>query len=613
MAVRTGPVTSPSHHTALDDVAIAGLSRHFRGALVRPDDAAYDAQRRIWNGAIDRRPALIARCTGAADVRAAVGFARERELIVAVRGGGHNVAGTAVCDGGIVIDLSPMKGMWVDPRARTARAQPGLLWGEFNHETQPFGLATPGGMVSHTGIAGPHPRRRARLADAPARTHCRQPPLGRRGHRGRRPRSGRRRGARRSLLGPPRWRRQLSEHRASEGEVSAMTSTLKPDTSLVDAAREIAPIIREHSKEADQQRRLSRPVLDALRASGFLRMMTPRSLGGLETDPITRILVAEEIGRHDSAAAWTLENPLDWAFFCCRLPDEGVEEIYGSGPDVLIAAQFGRPLSATSTDAGYRISGRAPFVSNCYDANWISSTVVVDADQHQGGEPEMRMVYFPREQCEIIDTWDVMGMRGTGSNDISVKELYVPASRTFPMKPEFEPGSHYRGPLYRLPVVGAAATGIPRPMLSVARRALDEVTELALTKTPVTSSTLLKERASAQVKLGQAEAILRSGRLLLLDTMDAAWERCKNGEPHSLEQRAELLLAMAHAMSSAVQAVDLACSIAGTTAFRATNPLERCFRDTQTMRHHVFASDARYGTFGQVRLGVPPDFPVIAF
>jgi FAD/FMN-containing dehydrogenase len=130
------------------------LSRHFRGALIRPGDAAYDAQRRIWNGAIDRRPAVIARCTGAADVRAAVGFARERELVVAVRGGGHNVAGTAVCDGGIVIDLSPMKGTWVDPRARVARAQPGLLWGEFDHETQAFGLATPGGIVSHTGIAG---------------------------------------------------------------------------------------------------------------------------------------------------------------------------------------------------------------------------------------------------------------------------------------------------------------------------------------------------------------------------------------------------------------------------------------------------------------------------
>ena len=386
-----------------------------------------------------------------------------------------------------------------------------------------------------------------------------------------------------------------------------------PDTSLIEAAREIAPIVRKQSAAAERERRLSRPVLDALRDAGLLRMATPRSLGGLETDPVTRALVVEEIGRHDSAAAWTLENPLDWAFFCCRLPDAGAEEIYGGGADVLIAAQFGRPLQATSTNGGYRISGRAPFVSNCYDADWISSTVLVDADESVGDEPEMRMVYVPRGNCQIIDTWDVLGMRGTGSNDISVSDVYVPKSRTFPMVPEFEPGSHYRGPLYRLPVVGAAAGGIPTPMLGVARRALDEVTDLARTKSPVAASGLLRERASAQLQLGRAEAILRSGRLLLLDTLSQAWRRCIDGETHSLEQKADLLLAMAHAMSSAVQAVDLACSIAGTTAFRATSPLERCFRDVQTMRHHVFASEQRYGTFGQVRLGVPPDFPVVAF
>jgi len=388
----------------------------------------------------------------------------------------------------------------------------------------------------------------------------------------------------------------------------------EPDTSLLDAAREIAPIIRAHSEEAERERRLSRPVLKALRETGLLRMTTPRSLGGLETDPVTRALVGEEIGRHDSAAAWTLENPLDWAFFCCRLPDEGAEAIYSRGADILIAAQFGRPLKATSTNGGYRISGRAPFVSNCHDADWISSTVLVDDDESAGDEPEMRMVYFPRAECEIInDTWDVMGMRGTGSNDISVTDVYVPRSRTFPMVPDFVPGSHYRGPLYRLPIVGAAASGIPTPMLGVARRALDEVTELARTKTPVASSGPLKERASAQVQLGRAEAILRSGRLLLLDTLGEAWRRCVDGETHSLEQKADLLLAMAHAMSSAVQAVELACSIAGTTAFRASSPLERCFRDVQTMRHHVFASEQRYGTFGQVYLGVPADFPVVAF
>jgi alkylation response protein AidB-like acyl-CoA dehydrogenase len=400
---------------------------------------------------------------------------------------------------------------------------------------------------------------------------------------------------------------EMTGHTASQG------AHWEPDASLIDAAREIAPIVRAHSEEAERERRLSQPVLDALRETGLLRMTTPRSFGGLETDPVTRVFVIEEIGRHDSAAAWTLENPLDWAFLCCRLPDEGAEEIYSRGADILIAGQFGRPLKAKSTNGGYHISGRAPFVSNCYDADWILSMVVVDEDESAGGEPEMRMVYFPSEGCEIIDTWDVMGMRGTGSHDISVADVYVPRSRTFRFVPEFQPGSHYLGPLYRLPVVGAAASGIPTPMLGVARRALDEATQLAATKTPVGSSSLLKERASAQVQLGQAEAILRSGRVLLLDTLSEAWRRCVDGEPHSLEQKAELLLALAHAMSSAVQAVELACSIAGTMAFRASSPLERCFRDVQTMRHHVWASEQRYGTFGQVRLGVPPDFPVVAF
>ena len=153
MALRTLVDTEHGRDT-LGDADIADLARQFRGELIGRHDPRYDAARSIWNGAIDRYPKLVARCTGVADVIAAVRFARERELVVAVRGGGHNVAGTAVCDEGVVIDLSPMKGMWVDPSARTARAQAGLLWGEFDRETQRFGLATPGGIVTHTGIAG---------------------------------------------------------------------------------------------------------------------------------------------------------------------------------------------------------------------------------------------------------------------------------------------------------------------------------------------------------------------------------------------------------------------------------------------------------------------------
>ncbi len=125
-----------------------------RGQLLGPDEEGYDAARKVWNGMVDKRPALIARCTGTVDVVACVNFARQYELLVSVRGGGHNYAGKAVCDGGLMIDLSPMKGIRVDPRRRTARAQPGLKLGEFDRETQAFGLATTLGVNTDTGIAG---------------------------------------------------------------------------------------------------------------------------------------------------------------------------------------------------------------------------------------------------------------------------------------------------------------------------------------------------------------------------------------------------------------------------------------------------------------------------
>jgi FAD/FMN-containing dehydrogenase len=144
----------PVDEISIAPAAMDGLRARFRGVLLRPGEEGYDEARRIWNGAIDRRPALIARCAGADDVVEAVRFGRERELLVSVRGGGHAVAGHAVCDDGLMIDLSLMKAVRVDPQARTARAAGGLLWSEFDKATQPHGLATTGGVISHTGIAG---------------------------------------------------------------------------------------------------------------------------------------------------------------------------------------------------------------------------------------------------------------------------------------------------------------------------------------------------------------------------------------------------------------------------------------------------------------------------
>jgi hypothetical protein len=139
---------------ALEESAVQGFVARMRGRVLRPGEEGFDAARRVWNGMIDRTPALIARCAGAADVISAVTFARDHDLLLAVRGGGHSAAGNGVCDRGLMLDLTPMKGLRVDPARRTARAEPGLSWGEFDRETQAFGLATTGGIVSTTGIAG---------------------------------------------------------------------------------------------------------------------------------------------------------------------------------------------------------------------------------------------------------------------------------------------------------------------------------------------------------------------------------------------------------------------------------------------------------------------------
>jgi FAD/FMN-containing dehydrogenase len=144
--ISTGPV--------LDETAVQTFDAGLRGVLIRPGDPRYDEARRIWNGMIDRRPALIVRCAGTADVVDAVNFARDHDLLLSVRGGGHNVAGNAVNDGGLVIDLSGMRGVWVDPERRTVRVQGGATWGDVDRETQLFGLATTGGQVSTTGVAG---------------------------------------------------------------------------------------------------------------------------------------------------------------------------------------------------------------------------------------------------------------------------------------------------------------------------------------------------------------------------------------------------------------------------------------------------------------------------
>jgi alkylation response protein AidB-like acyl-CoA dehydrogenase len=166
------------------------------------------------------------------------------------------------------------------------------------------------------------------------------------------------------------------------------------DHTVLEAARRIAPVIRAHNEEAERERRLSKPVLDALTEAGLLRMFNPRSLGGLEVDPLTCARVVEEVSAADSVAGWSLFNPLAWAHLCARLPDAGAEEILGRNPHAVLAGPFHPPMQAIPVDGGYRITGRSPFASNCRDATWIAVTaMVMDGDHPRLHESGARGVF----------------------------------------------------------------------------------------------------------------------------------------------------------------------------------------------------------------------------
>jgi indole-3-acetate monooxygenase len=212
------------------------------------------------------------------------------------------------------------------------------------------------------------------------------------------------------------------------------------------------------------------------------------------------------------------------------------------------------------------------------------------------------------EACEILDTWDVLGMRGTGSHDVAVTDVFVPEICTYSTTADVVLGSHYQGALYRFPLLGIQAMLFPSVALAVARCAIDEVTVLAHGKTPFATTTVLREQASTHAQLARAEGLWRAGRVLLYESLRVAWDVRAAGELLILQQRADLLLAMTQAVSGAATAVEWMWSVAGTSDIFRTSPLERHFRDMQVLKQHAFSAEKRYETVGRVSLGLPPQY-----
>lgn len=401
--------------------------------------------------------------------------------------------------------------------------------------------------------------------------------------------------------------------------METITATAMPaiEKNLVQVATDLGSSISQHIVEEENNGRLSAIVVNALRKAGFYKLFLPKSLGGLEADPLTTAKVVEEVARHNTAAGWSLMVANTTLVMGGHLPEKGIEEIFLDGPDPFIAGSVHPPMRATSVRDGYLINGRNPLLSNIREAQWVFATALVMEGQQprmNNGYPEVIAVFMKASDCQIIDTWNPLGMRATDSNDVEAKDVFVPGHLSFPLSPEFHPNRYYTGPLYQVPAAGANIACLLAPVtLAVARNAINELKALAEKKTPLGSMVPIRERGVVQRKLGKAEALVQSSRAYLHDKITECWKRVTAGETISLEEKAGLLLAATHTNQSCVEAIELMYTAAGTSGIYMKNKLAHYLTDAQVLRQHGFMNESRYETAGQVYFGLPPDLPIIQF
>ncbi len=337
--------------------------------------------------------------------------------------------------------------------------------------------------------------------------------------------------------------------------------------------------------------------------AGLFRLWIPRALGGEETDPLTFVRVLEEVSKADGAVGWCLAICGGNNVFGGYLPTEAARQIYGKDPDVRTAGVFRPTGDATVVDGGYRVTGRWALASGCQHSNWIvGGCRIVDGGQPRlrpDGTPVTRILFFPAAACEIIDTWHSIGLRGTGSHDFAVADVFVPATHSL----SFQEPPVELGPLYALPTIALFSAGLAAVPLGIARHAIEILTALAGTKIASRSRQSIRDDATLQANLGRAEALVRSGRAYVYEALDEAWEVVNAGQTLALAQRAALWLAGTHAANTAKEAAELMFSAGGSASPYTGSGLERCVRDIHAAAQHIILTAANYQMVGQAFLG----------
>jgi 3-hydroxy-9,10-secoandrosta-1,3,5(10)-triene-9,17-dione monooxygenase len=383
---------------------------------------------------------------------------------------------------------------------------------------------------------------------------------------------------------------------------------------LLARAEGLIPVLRDRAPRAEQLRRLPDETIADLHSSGLFRILQPARVGGSELPFRGLFELTAVIGQGCGSTAWVLANLAAHHWLLGMWHPEAQEEIWGESPDSLISSAliFARGR-ARRVEGGYRLNGRWSFSSGIDPATWnMFGAVVTDEET---GQSEARMFLVPASDYSVIDTWQVIGLTGTGSKDVEVADVFVPAYRTLSTErirggpnrgSELNPGT-----LYKLPAVSLFGFAIAGVSLGIARGAIQHFAETTRTRRSAYSGRNIADFTNIQVHLAEAAALADAAEAIVLRDCDEATRITEAGVVPSLEQRARYRRDGAFAASLCTKAVDLLFAASGGAAIYERNPIQRAFRDVHGANaHYMLNWDVSGAVYGRVALGLPPDAPL---
>jgi alkylation response protein AidB-like acyl-CoA dehydrogenase len=380
-------------------------------------------------------------------------------------------------------------------------------------------------------------------------------------------------------------------------------------------AHALVPLLEAAAPRIEAARAFPPDVLAALHDAGMFRLLLPRSLGGAELDLPSFVRVIEILAGGDASVAWCVGQGGGCATSAAYVTPEIAREIFGAPNAALSWGPPAGPAKALAVEGGYRLSGTWSFASGSPHCDWLGATQcqITEPDgslrkDPRTGQPARRVMLFPKARAQMADMWEVMGLKGTGSDNYALDNVFIPDAYSYTIDSPAD--RREQGPLYRFMTLSLYGYAFAGAAVGIARTALDAFVRLASSKVPYRFSTTLRENPTVQGQIGLADARLRAARLFLMTPLDEIWASVvASGAPPTLEQRLTLRLATTHVIREAKDVVAMVYEYAGSSAIFEKGPFERRFRDIHAMTQHMQARFTNYETVGMALLGLtPPPF-----